>query len=55
MNKRLVVIAVVATAAVMVLVRRNVRGRRNLDIATLGLQVGGTYASTAARKLFAST
>jgi len=54
MNKRLVVVAAAAAAAV-VLVRRNVRGRRNLDIATLGLQVGGTYASTAARKLFAST
>ena len=27
---------------------------RNLDIAALGVQVGGTYATTAARKLFAS-
>ena len=31
------------------------RGKRNLDLAALGVQVGGTYASTAARKLFAST
>jgi predicted unusual protein kinase regulating ubiquinone biosynthesis (AarF/ABC1/UbiB family) len=36
------------------LVRRNVRGRRNLSVAALGVQVGTTYASTAARKLFAS-
>ncbi|HZX53282.1 MAG TPA: AarF/ABC1/UbiB kinase family protein [Ilumatobacteraceae bacterium] len=55
MNKRLVVLAAAATTAAVVLVRGNVRGRRNFDIATLGLQVGGTYASTAARKLFAST
>jgi predicted unusual protein kinase regulating ubiquinone biosynthesis (AarF/ABC1/UbiB family) len=55
MKKRIVIMTVAAAAAAVVLVRRNVRGRRNLDIATLGLQVGGTYASTAARKLFAST
>jgi len=55
MKKRVVIVAAAAAAAAVVLVRRNVRGRRNLDIATLGLQVGGTYASTAARKLFAST
>jgi len=54
-NKRVVIAAAAGAAAAVVLVRRNVRGRRNLDIATLGLQVGGTYASTAARKLFAST
>ncbi len=36
------------------LVRRSVRGKRNLDIAALGAQVGGTYATTAARKLFAT-
>lgn len=34
--------------------RHNVRLRRNLDLARLGAQVGSTYASTAARKLFAS-
>jgi predicted unusual protein kinase regulating ubiquinone biosynthesis (AarF/ABC1/UbiB family) len=53
MNKRLllVVAAGIASAA---LVRRTVRGRRNLDIAGLGVQVGGTYATTAARKLFAT-
>ncbi len=34
--------------------RRDVRLRRNLDIASLGLKVGGSYASTAARKVFAS-
>ena len=34
--------------------RRSVRGKRNLDIAALGVQVGGTYATTAARKLFAT-
>ena len=54
MNKRLLV-AVAATIAAGVLIRRTVRGRRNLDLATLGVQVGGTYANTAARKLFAST
>jgi predicted unusual protein kinase regulating ubiquinone biosynthesis (AarF/ABC1/UbiB family) len=53
MNKRilLVVAAGIVSAA---LVRRSVRGRRNLDIAGLGVQVGGTYATTAARKLFAT-
>jgi len=55
MKKSVVFLAAAAATAALVLVRRNVRGRRNLDIATLGLQVGGTYASTAARKLFAST
>ena len=34
---------------------RNHRVRRNLSLAKLGAQVGGTYASTAARKVFAST
>jgi predicted unusual protein kinase regulating ubiquinone biosynthesis (AarF/ABC1/UbiB family) len=34
--------------------RQNVRLSRNLDLARLGAQVGGTYASTAARKVFAS-
>jgi predicted unusual protein kinase regulating ubiquinone biosynthesis (AarF/ABC1/UbiB family) len=33
---------------------RNQRVRRNLSLASLGAQVGGTYASTAARKVFAS-
>src|SRR3954462_9229216 len=54
-SKRRVLLGAAAATAAVVLVRRNVRGKRNLDIATLGLQVGGTYASTAARKLFAST
>jgi predicted unusual protein kinase regulating ubiquinone biosynthesis (AarF/ABC1/UbiB family) len=54
MNKRLLVVAAAGVAAIA-LVGRSVRGRRNLDIATLGVQVGGTYATTAARKLFAST
>jgi predicted unusual protein kinase regulating ubiquinone biosynthesis (AarF/ABC1/UbiB family) len=54
MNKRAVVVVVAAIGA-GVLIRRTVRGRRNLDIAALGVQVGGTYATTAARKLFAST
>ena len=53
MRKRLVLIAAAGFGAAA-LVRRNVRGRRNLDIAALGVQVGGAYASTAARKLFAS-
>jgi predicted unusual protein kinase regulating ubiquinone biosynthesis (AarF/ABC1/UbiB family) len=52
-NKRLILIAAVGIGAAA-LVRRNVRGRRNLHIAALGVQVGGAYASTAARKLFAS-
>lgn len=34
--------------------RRNVRLSRNLDLARLGAKVGGNYASTAARKVFAS-
>jgi len=50
--KRLVLWAA-ALAGIAALVRRSVGGRRNLDIAALGVQVGGTYASTAARKLFA--
>ena len=54
MNKRVLLLAAAGIAAGL-LVRRTVRGRRNLDIAALGVQVGGTYASTAARKLFAST
>ncbi len=33
--------------------RHNVRLRRNLDVARLGAKVGTTYASTAARKVFA--
>ena len=53
MNKRLLVV-VAAGIASAVLVRRTVRGRRNLDIAGLGVQVGGNYATTAARKLFAT-
>jgi predicted unusual protein kinase regulating ubiquinone biosynthesis (AarF/ABC1/UbiB family) len=52
MKKRLTLLAALAAAAVIA--RRSVRGRRNLDVASLGVQVGGTYASTAARKLFAS-
>ena len=48
------VAAVAALAAVGVWLRRNVRTRRNLDVARLGMQVGTTYASAAARKLFAS-
>ena len=34
--------------------RRNVRLSRNLDLAKLGVQVGTTFASTAARKVFAT-
>jgi predicted unusual protein kinase regulating ubiquinone biosynthesis (AarF/ABC1/UbiB family) len=54
MNKRVLLLAAAGIAAGL-FVRRTVRGKRNLDIAALGVQVGGTYASTAARKLFAST
>jgi len=54
MKKRVLVIAAAAIGT-GVLIRRTVRGRRNLDLAALGIQVGGTYATTAARKLFAST
>jgi len=51
--------AAVAAAAVAGVVRagralRSTRGRRNLDVARLGARVGGTYATTAARKAFAS-
>jgi len=49
------VLAVVAVAAAMwARHRHNVRLRRNVDLASLGLKVGTTYASTAARKVFAS-
>ena len=54
MNKRVLLLAA-AGIATGLFVRRTVRGRRNLDMAALGVRVGGTYASTAARKLFAST
>ena len=48
-------LAVVAVAAAMwARHRHNVRLRRNVDLASLGLKVGTTYASTAARKVFAS-
>ncbi|MEP7114745.1 MAG: AarF/ABC1/UbiB kinase family protein [Ilumatobacteraceae bacterium] len=53
MNKRLLVFGA-ATVAAATLIRRTVRGRRNLDIAGLGVRVGGSYATTAARKLFAN-
>jgi predicted unusual protein kinase regulating ubiquinone biosynthesis (AarF/ABC1/UbiB family) len=53
MKKRIVLLAAAGVAAVA-LARRSVRGKRNLDIAALGAQVGGTYAATAARKLFAT-
>jgi predicted unusual protein kinase regulating ubiquinone biosynthesis (AarF/ABC1/UbiB family) len=53
MRKRLLLLGAAALVAAE-LVRRNVRGRRNLSVAALGVQVGTTYASTAARKLFAS-
>lgn len=54
MNKRVLLLAAAGISAGL-FIRRTVRGRRNLDIAALGVQVGGTYATTAARKLFAST
>jgi predicted unusual protein kinase regulating ubiquinone biosynthesis (AarF/ABC1/UbiB family) len=53
MNKRLLLV-VAAGIGLAALLRRSVRGRRNLDIAGLGVQVGGNYATTAARKLFAT-
>ena len=53
MKKRYVV-AGVAGLITAGLVRRSVRSRRNIGVAALGVQIGGTYASTAARKLFAS-
>lgn len=34
--------------------RHDVRLQRNVDLASLGIKVGSTYASTAARKVFAS-
>ena len=53
MRKRTLLLGAAGVAAAAI-VRHNVRGRRNLHIAALGVQVGGTYASTAARKMFAS-
>ncbi|HEY7627574.1 MAG TPA: AarF/ABC1/UbiB kinase family protein [Ilumatobacteraceae bacterium] len=52
MKKRIMFVGAALAAAA--LVRRSVRSRRNLGVAALGAQIGGTYASTAARKLFAS-
>jgi predicted unusual protein kinase regulating ubiquinone biosynthesis (AarF/ABC1/UbiB family) len=46
------VAAVVATSAAAA-AKRNVRAQRNTQLARLGATVGVTYASTAARKLFA--
>ena len=43
-----------AVAAAVQIVRRNVRTQRNVELAKMGATVGGAYASTAARKLFAS-
>ena len=56
MSKRGNVLAgsVATAAAIALLVRRSVRSRRNLRVAALGMQIGGTYATTAARKIFAS-
>ncbi|MGZ4768951.1 MAG: AarF/UbiB family protein, partial [Ilumatobacteraceae bacterium] len=53
MRTRLLLAGMVGIVAAA-LVRSSVRGRRNLSVAVLGAQIGGTYASTAARKLFAS-
>ncbi len=47
-------VAVVGAVTAVAAHRRNVRLRRNLDLARLGARVGGAYASTAARKVFAS-
>jgi predicted unusual protein kinase regulating ubiquinone biosynthesis (AarF/ABC1/UbiB family) len=55
--KRAAALAVVVAgfaAAAFARRRHNVRLQRNLDVAKLGLQVGGTFAATAARKVFAS-
>jgi predicted unusual protein kinase regulating ubiquinone biosynthesis (AarF/ABC1/UbiB family) len=41
------------TGALAVAARGGVRSRRNIQLASLGAQVGATYASTSARKLFA--
>jgi predicted unusual protein kinase regulating ubiquinone biosynthesis (AarF/ABC1/UbiB family) len=46
--------AALAGAVVLVRRRHSIRLTRNLDLARLGVQVGGTFASTAARKVFAS-
>ena len=50
------VAGIAGAVAVVVAARRsrNVRVRRNLDIARLGARVGTTYASTSARKVFAT-
>jgi predicted unusual protein kinase regulating ubiquinone biosynthesis (AarF/ABC1/UbiB family) len=50
------VAGIAGAVAVVVAARRsrNVRVRRNLDIARLGAKVGTTYASTSARKVFAT-
>jgi predicted unusual protein kinase regulating ubiquinone biosynthesis (AarF/ABC1/UbiB family) len=53
MKKRYIVAGLAGLIAAG-LVRRSVRSRRNLGVAALGVQIGSTYASTAARKLFAS-
>lgn len=47
--------AAIAAGAAIWLNRRGPATARNIKLATLGARVGGTYASTAARKLFADT
>lgn len=44
-------VGLVVGAIELVRRRRDVRMQRNLDVAKLGLQVGSTFASTAARKV----
>jgi predicted unusual protein kinase regulating ubiquinone biosynthesis (AarF/ABC1/UbiB family) len=50
----LTLLTAIALGAGVVRRRHNVRLQRNLDVAKLGLQVGSAFASTAARKVFAS-
>lgn len=52
--KRRVIAAVVAVAGMWWWRRRAPRARRNIELATLGAKVGSAYATTAARKVFAS-
>jgi len=56
-KRRSAVLTATLSGVVVALVarhRHNVRLRRNLDLARLGARVGGSYASTAARKVFAT-
>lgn len=54
MRAKVLVAAVLGGAGLTAWAARSTRAKRNLELAGLGAKVGRTYATTAARKLFAS-